>query len=103
MAEPENDTGGLRLIDAVALLLVFVAVVNFAHYAIQGDFGVFALMEIEAERAALAEELGALRAERAQLETLTAGLDATSLDLDLLDERARAVLGLMRADEIRLP
>ncbi|WP_333832042.1 FtsB family cell division protein [Rubrimonas sp.] len=103
MPEPEHEAGRLRLIDGAALLLVFVAVVNFAHYAIQGDYGVFALMEIEAERAALVEDLAALRAERAQLETLTAGLSASALDLDLLDERARAVLGLMRSDEIRLP
>lgn len=86
--------------DAVFSSLVLLGIINFGYHALQGEHGMFALMQIEAERAALGAELAALRTERAQLENLALRLSEGHLDLDLLDERARAVLGHMRADEI---
>ena len=80
--------------------LFALALANFGWHAIQGDYGVFALIQIEADAQALEADLAALRAERARLERLVAGLSTDRLDLDLLDERARAVLGHMRADEV---
>ena len=50
--------------------------------------------------AALERQLAELRAERAMMENKTKRLDEDYLDLDLLDERARSVLGYIRADEI---
>lgn len=74
----------------LGLGLVFaLGLANFGWHAIQGDYGVFALIQIEADAAALDSELAELRAERARLERLTAGLSTARLDLDLLDERAR--------------
>lgn len=72
----------------------------FTFAAVQGDFGVFKRAEIEAEGRALAEELAVLQAEVARMENLTRRLSDTYLDLDLLDEQARDVLGLIRADEV---
>ncbi|PWG18256.1 FtsB family cell division protein [Salibaculum griseiflavum] len=72
----------------------------FTFAAVQGDYGVFKRAEIEAEGRVLAEELAVLEAEVARMENLTRRLSDTYLDLDLLDERARDVLGLIRADEI---
>lgn len=86
--------------DAVFSLLVLSGIVNFGYHALQGDFGLFSLMRIEAEQQALTGELAALRGERAALENLALRLSENFLDLDLLDERARAVLGHMRTDEI---
>ena len=48
----------------------------------------------------LLTELTALQAEVAGMENLTHRLSDDFLDLDLLDEQARDVLGLIRADEI---
>jgi cell division protein FtsB len=45
-------------------------------------------------------ELALLQAEVDQMENLTRRLSDTYLDLDLLDEQARDVLGMVRADEI---
>ena len=72
----------------------------FTFAAVQGDYGVFKRAEINAEGRALAAELALLETEVARMENLTRRLSDTYLDLDLLDEQARDVLGLIRADEI---
>jgi cell division protein FtsB len=72
----------------------------FTFAAVQGDYGVFKRAEIEAEGADLAARLAALEAEVARMENLTRRLSDSYLDLDLLDEQAREVLGLIRANEI---
>ena len=72
----------------------------FVFAAVQGDYGLFRRAEIETESRALARELSDLQAEVARMENLTRRLSDTYLDLDLLDERARDMLGLIRADEI---
>ncbi len=72
----------------------------FAFAAVQGDYGLLRRMEIDAERAQLRADLDRLSAEVVRMENLTRRLSDTSLDLDLLDERAREVLGLIRPDEI---
>ena len=72
----------------------------FAFAAIQGDYGVFKRAELDGEARQLRHELATLEAEVARLENLTHRLSDAYLDLDLLDERARDVLGVMRSDEI---
>jgi len=72
----------------------------FAYAAIQGDYGVFRRAELDAEARLLGQELAQLNAEVARLENLTRRLSDAYLDLDLLDEQARDVLGFIRADEI---
>ncbi len=72
----------------------------FTFAAVQGDYGLFKRIEVKAEGQALEVELAALEAEVARMENLTTRLSDTYLDLDLLDEQARDVLGLIRADEI---
>ena len=72
----------------------------FTFAAVQGDFGVFKRAEIDAEGRALTQELAILQLQVDQLENLTRRLSDTYLDLDLLDEQARDMLGMVRADEI---
>ncbi|MEJ6398054.1 FtsB family cell division protein [Yoonia sp. 208BN28-4] len=79
--------------------LLFLGV-YFTFAAVQGDYGVFKRGEVKAEARALEIELAQLHAEVARMENLTRRLSDTYLDLDLLDEQARDVLGLIRADEI---
>ncbi|SLN60003.1 FtsB family cell division protein [Pseudooctadecabacter jejudonensis] len=87
---------GVLLYFAGSLMLA----VYFTFAAVQGDFGVFKRAEIEAEGRMLREELSLVQAEVARMENLTRRLSDTYLDLDLLDEQARDVLGMVRADEI---
>lgn len=86
----------LFFISAFALGLYF----TFA--AVQGDYGLFRRVEIETETNAYKTELAKLEDEVARMENLTRRLSDDYLDLDLLDERARNVIGYIRADEIIL-
>ena len=72
----------------------------FTFAAVQGDYGVLRRAEVKGEAQELAIELAALTAEVAQMENLTRRLSDDYLDLDLLDQQARDVLGLIRPDEI---
>ena len=72
----------------------------FIFAAVQGDYGVFRRAEIEVETRTLEAELAELQVELVRMENLTRRLSDTYLDLDLLDERARDMLGMIRTDEI---
>ena len=72
----------------------------FAFAAVQGDFGVFRQMQIRAEVQQLHEEKARLETELAELANRNRRLSDTYLDIDLLDQQARDVLGYVRADEI---
>ena len=72
----------------------------FAFAAVQGESGVLRRIELEAQRTELRAELSLLRAQVDALRSRTRRLSDAYLDLDLLDERSRDVLGLVRADEI---
>ncbi|WP_050929399.1 FtsB family cell division protein [Aestuariivita boseongensis] len=78
----------------------FALSIYFTFAAVQGDFGLFRRAEIQAETRDVARDLDRLQAELARMENLTLRLSDNFLDLDLLDEQARSVLGLLRADEI---
>ncbi len=85
---------------AVFLFIALVAAGSFVVAAVQGDFGVMRRVQIHAEAAQLRQERDALRVELNHMQNLTRRLSDNYLDIDLLDERARAVLGYLRADEV---
>lgn len=87
---------------AAALSLMVAAGITgyFAFAAMQGDNGIFARAQIFADIEALKATKAELEAERDRMINLTTRLSDTNLDLDLLDERARFVLGYLRADEV---
>lgn len=87
---------GTLLFFAVAFSLTLY----FTFAAIQGDFGLFRRAEIIAEQKELSAELARLEARVQRMENLTRRLSDEYLDLDLLDERTRDILGYVRADEI---
>ena len=72
----------------------------FVFAAIQGEGGILRRVELEAERTRLAADLDHLETRVAFMREQTRRLSDDYLDLDLLDERARDVLGLVRSDEI---
>ena len=82
--------------------LMFSLGVYFMFASVQGDFGLFRRVEIEAEVITLAAERDRLQREVVALENKTRRLSDTYLDLDLLDSQARDVLGRIRSDEIVL-
>ena len=74
----------------------------FAHAAVQGDHGLFARVRVEARAEALRGELAQIEAEVEARANLVRRLSDDFLDVDLLDERARAVLGTVREGEVVL-
>ncbi len=84
----------------LAACLVLGAYFGFA--AMEGESGVLQQRQVAAKVIALTAERDQLGDDLARLQNLTLRLSDTYLDLDLLDERARAVLGYVRADEIVL-
>jgi cell division protein FtsB len=72
----------------------------FTFAAVQGNYGLFRRAEIELEARKLQDELDRVTAEVARMENLTLRLSDDYLDIDLLDQQARDVLGAVRADEI---
>lgn len=84
----------------VYFAIAFGLCTYFTFAAVQGDYGLFRRAEVAAESRALRAELAALESRIAEMENLTRRLSDDYLDLDLLDEQARSVLGLLRADEI---
>jgi cell division protein FtsB len=89
---------------ALASLMLMILCISLGGYftfaAVQGDYGVFRQVQLRAEERALTQQRDLLRAELAQMQNLTLRLSDDYLDLDLLDEQARDVLGYLRADEI---
>ena len=79
---------------------LFLAGLYFTFAAVQGDFGVFRRAEVAAEGRVLAVELAQVTADVARMENLTTRLSDDYLDLDLLDQQARDVLGMVRSDEV---
>ncbi len=84
----------------VYFAIAFALGTYFTFAAVQGDFGLFSRAEVEAGADALQLQLDLLNADIARMENLTRRLSDTYLDLDLLDEQARSVIGLLRSDEI---
>lgn len=72
----------------------------FTFASVQGDFGLFRRIQIEAEQRTLERDLAHLEAKVADLRNKTRRLSDDYLDLDLLDQQSRDILGLVRADEI---
>ncbi len=88
-------------IGSIAYLSVMLLLgLYFAFAAIQGDYGVFRRAEVNAKATQLRTELATLSAEVAKMENLTRRLSDEYLDLDLLDQQARDILGFIRSDEI---
>ncbi|MCF6232822.1 MAG: septum formation initiator family protein [Rhodobacteraceae bacterium] len=96
MTRTKRPKFGVLLFFAAAFLLS----AHFTFAAVQGDYGLFRLVEISAQARTLEHDLMQLQAQIATMENLTHRLSDNYLDLDLLDQQARSVLGLLRADEI---
>lgn len=86
----------------IYLSVMFVLGMYFTFASVQGDYGLFVRVQIDAEVDALRAERDALQAEVASLSNKTRRLSDGYLDLELLDAQARDVLGLVRSDEIIL-
>ena len=81
-------------------LLACTLVGYFGYHMVHGDRGLLAWQRIGAELEASRAELDRLTAEREELEHRVSLLRRSSLDPDLLDERARLMLSLVGSDDV---
>ena len=72
----------------------------FTFAAVQGDYGLFRRAEIQSDAKKLEAELAMLQSEVDKMRNLTLRMSDEYLDLDLLDEQARDILGQIRSDEV---
>jgi cell division protein FtsB len=91
------------VLNALALYTIAVLLIGyFGVNAYTGNHGLRAKQELDAEIAQLTAELAALRDDRANWERRVALLESQSIDRDMLDERARALLNYADPRELTL-
>ena len=88
-----------------AVLFGFAAIAATLYFASAalGENGIIAQARLTTTKTSLEAELASLIEERDRMKNLNRGLSEGTLDLDLLDERVRTVLGHIRADEVIVP
>lgn len=86
----------------VGPLLGFLLVAYFAYHAVEGDRGIRAWQRLDGEIAEAREVRDRLAREQAAMDRRVAMLRPDGLDADLLEERARLVLGYVPADAVIL-
>lgn len=84
----------------VGPVLAITVIGYFLYHAVQGERGVVAYAALS-EQARMADlRLARLHAERLEIEHSVTLLRPDSLDLDMLEERTRAVLNLVDDDDV---
>lgn len=84
----------------VSKTLFIVVFVYFCYHAVSGDRGIVALFKLNNKVGELQASADQTHAERLQMEYKVSLLKPNSLDLDMLDEQARRLLGYAAKDEI---
>ena len=72
----------------------------FVYHAVQGDRGIVAWMQLNQQIRVAESEFATTDAERQEMEQRVALLSNTSLDLDMLEERARVMLNFAHPDDL---
>ena len=83
-------------LSAVCLILCFYFIIA----SFKGEFGVFTKYQLLAKEKALTIELKLVREENKAVKNKISRLSDTGLDLELLDQQARKILGLIGEDEL---
>jgi len=93
-----------RTILSVLGLYIFAALFigYFGVNAFTGNHGLRAQQDLEQQLAAMKDELAQLKAERALWERRVSLLRADRIDPDMLDERARALVGYVDPRDLTL-
>lgn len=81
-------------------LIIVCAFFYLSYHALHGERGLSALIREQHERATLETELQEKSSQRKAMELRVSHLRDGSLDLDLLDEQMRRMLGVMKPGEI---
>ncbi len=100
MSTRQRKNSYLRPLVVPVIALAFSG--YFAWHGWHGSFGIEARRHLAVEAARLDGELERVKAERRAVERRVALLRSASLESDMLDERAREILGFANSNEIAI-
>ena len=78
----------------------FAVMAYFGYHSFNGDYGIWARDRMNREAIGLEADLANLKAERMALQERAKLLRPDSLDPDMIDERARRNLNVLKSDEL---
>lgn len=81
-------------------LLIVFAIFYLGFHSVSGDRGLYALFRETRQLQLVEEQLAKVKSERMALEHKVKLLSNQSLDLDMLDEQVRRIIGMTGKDEI---
>lgn len=100
MSTRQRRRSYLRPLILPVIALTFLG--YFAWHGWHGSFGIEARRQLDQEASRLEGELAKVKAERTAVERRVNLLRSASLESDMLDERAREILGFANANEIAI-
>lgn len=84
----------------VKSLLLAAGIFYLSYHALHGERGLYALVRETHHREELQKEIADVKAQREVLDRRVSHLRSDSLDLDLLDEQMRRMLGTIGKNEV---
>lgn len=83
-------------------LLIVCAVFYLAYHMMHGERGLLALIRKTHEQEVLQAQLNETKMKRVAMEQRVRHMRDSSLDLDLLDEQMRRMMGMMQPNEVMI-
>ena len=89
-----------KILEITSSAICFILSFYFIIASFKGEFGVSAKYQFLAKEKILTKELGLLIEESKAIKNKIKRLSDTSLDLELLDQQARKILGMIGEEEL---
>ena len=89
-----------KILEITLLTVCLILCLYFIIASFNGEFGVSAKYDLLAKEKVLAEELSTINKETKIIKNRIKRLSNTSLDLELLDQQARIILGMIGEGEL---
>lgn len=89
-----------KILEITLLTVCLILCLYFIIASFNGEFGVSAKYHLLAKEKVLANELNTINKETKIIKNRIKRLSNTSLDLELLDQQARIILGMIGEEEI---
>ena len=89
-----------KILEITLLTVCLILCLYFIIASFNGEFGVSAKYHLLAKEKVLANELNTINKETKIIKNRIKRLSNTSLDLELLDQQARIILGMIGEEEV---
>ena len=90
----------LKILEITSLTVCLILSLYFILASFRGEFGVSAKYHLLAKEKVLANQLNIINKETKIIKNRIKRLSNTSLDLELLDQQARIILGMIGEEEL---